>query len=109
MAKIIKSLDDTTELEFVETPLTDVIDFLKARHRIEIQPDTKALTDANVALDAPITKNLKGITLRSALRILLHNLDLNAYVIHDEVLKITPEKRMSPTISPQGLSRSPTW
>src|SRR6185295_4110624 len=28
-AKIIKALDDTTELEFVETPLTDVIDFLK--------------------------------------------------------------------------------
>lgn len=87
-AKIIKALDDVTELEFVETPLADVIDFLKARHAIEIQLDHKALTDANVALDTPVTKNLKGISLRSALRLLLRDLDLK-YVIQDEVLMIS--------------------
>lgn len=85
---IRRALDSTTELEFVETPLTDVVDFLKQRHGIEIQIDLKALNDANVALDTPITKNLKGVTLRSALKLMLRDLDLRC-LIHDEVVLLT--------------------
>jgi len=32
-------------LEFIETPLQDVIDFLKETHKIEIQIDRRALDD----------------------------------------------------------------
>ena len=87
-AKILAALDDKTELEFVDQPLTDVIDYLKERHDIEIQLDSKALTDEGVGTDTPITRNIRGITLRSALRLMLGELDLT-YVIKNEVLMIT--------------------
>ena len=87
--KIVKALDEMTELDNIqEMPLTDVIDYLKTKHDIEIQLDNKALEEAGVALDTPITRNLKNITLRSALRLVLRELDLT-YVIRDEVLLIT--------------------
>jgi len=94
--KIEQELDKPTQLQFVETPLQDVIDYLKKRHGIEIQVDRKALGD--VGLDPstlPITKNLKGLSLRSALELALHDLDLT-YVVQDEVLLITtPEEEMN--------------
>ena len=77
---------------FVEAPLTEVLDYLKDRHKIEIQIDTKALEDAGVGADTPVTVDLKGISLRSALRLMLKKLSLT-YLIKDEVLLITtPEE-----------------
>ena len=97
--KIAEELKKPTQLEFIETPLQDVIDYLKNYHGIEIQLDKKALDQANVGTDTPITKNLKGISLRSALRLMLKELDLT-YVIQDEVLLITtPENADSRLIT----------
>ena len=90
--KIRKALDEPTNLEFVETPLTDVIDYLKDLHGIEIQIDNKALEDAGAGTDTPVTKNLRGISLRSALRLMLGPMDL-AFVIKDEVLLITTKEK----------------
>jgi ribosomal protein L20 len=91
--KIEQELEKPTQLEFIETPLQDVLDHLKSHHKIEIQVDRKALSD--VGLDPstlPITKNLKGLSLRSALELTLHDLDLT-YLVQDEVLMITtPEE-----------------
>ena len=87
-AKIAAALTEKTELDFTDQPLSDVIEYLKAKHEIEIQLDSKALADAGVGSDTPVTRNIKGITLRSALRLLLGELDLT-YVIRDEVLMIT--------------------
>lgn len=87
-AKILAALDDKTELDFADTPLQDVTEYLRERHDIEIQLDNKALTDEGIGTDTPITRNIKGITLRSALRLMLGELDLT-YVIKNEVLMIT--------------------
>ena len=77
--------------EFVDTPLKDVTDYLKNRHGIEIQLDNKALGEASIAADTPMTKSLKGISLRSALKLLLAEKGLT-YVIDHEVLLITTEE-----------------
>jgi hypothetical protein len=87
-AKIIKALDEPTEMDFVDTPLKDVVDSLKTRHGIEIQLDLKALSDAGVTPETTITRSLKGISLRSALRLMLAEKEL-AYIIDHEVLLIT--------------------
>ena len=86
--KISAALDAKTTLEFIETPLLDVIEYLKDRHAIPIVLDTRALDGVGIGSDTPITKNLSGISLRSALRLMLHELEL-AYLIRDEVLLIT--------------------
>ena len=45
--RIRDALLTRTELNFIKTPLTDVVDYLKDRHKIEIQIDgqTRALAD----------------------------------------------------------------
>jgi tetratricopeptide (TPR) repeat protein len=104
-AKIVAALDDKTELEFVDQPLSDVVDYLKERHEIEIQLDSKALTDEGIGSDTPVTRNIKGITLRSALRLMLGEMDLT-YVIRNEVLMITTkteaENMLSIKVYPVG-------
>ena len=87
-AKIREVLDEDTTLALQETPLYEVAKFLKDFHGIEIQFDRKALNEADIEPDAPITLVLKGRTLRSALRHMLKPLDLS-FIIRDEVLLIT--------------------
>ncbi|HUY31896.1 MAG TPA: VWA domain-containing protein [Pirellulales bacterium] len=87
-AKITEALSNTTELDFTDQPLSDVIEYLKDKHQIEVQFDNKAMTDAGVGSDTAVTRTIKGVTLRSALRLLLGDLDLT-YVIKDEVLMVT--------------------
>jgi hypothetical protein len=86
--RIEAALNQPTELELYESPLEEVVNLLKELHRIEIQIDKKALDDVGIATDTLITKSLKGITLRSALNLMLHELDLT-WMIKDEVLLIT--------------------
>jgi hypothetical protein len=100
-AEIKAALNDPTAMEFSDTPLCDVIEYLKDYHHqkhsaFEIVLDTKALNELGVTSDTPITKNLKGITLRSALRLMLRDLGLT-FVIRDEVLLITsPDEAAKP-------------
>lgn len=91
-AAIEKTLDEPTSVEFVETPLVDVLEYLKDHHRVEIQLDHKAISDVGIGADTPVTANLKDISLRSALRLLLRPLNLT-WTIDNEVLLITtPEE-----------------
>src|SRR5262245_49080735 len=89
-ASIRAALSQKTDIKFVEKPLRGVFDDLKQRHAVEFQLDVGALDDANIPLDTPVTKSVKGITLRSALNILLDDLDLT-YVVQNGVLKITTQ------------------
>ncbi len=87
-AKIYTELNTKTECDFTETPLADVIEYFESRHDIPIELDLKALQDEAVDSSVPVTRSLKGITLKAALRLILreHNL---TYVVKDEVLMIT--------------------
>jgi len=97
--KIFDALDDDTRLEFIETPLDQVVDFLKDQHGINIELDAGELDNVGIGTDVPITRNLKGISLRSALRLMLKDLELT-YVIRDEVLLITtPEEAESELVT----------
>jgi hypothetical protein len=97
--RIFKALNEDATLDFVETPLKDVVTFLSEAHGIPISLNAKKLEEAAVSPDVPVTKNLKGISLRSALRLLLGELELT-YVVRDEVLQITtPEDAESQLIT----------
>jgi hypothetical protein len=88
--KILAVLDEKTDIDFAERPLSDVIDYLKQKHGIEIQLDTRALAQIGVDGAATITRSVKGISLRSGLRLLLRDLDAT-FVIRHEVLLITSQ------------------
>ncbi len=94
--KIITALKTNTELPFTtETPLADVLAYLAERHQIPIQLDRRALDEVGIATDTPVVRELRDITLRSALRLVLRDLNLT-YVVKDEVLLVTtPETAAS--------------
>lgn len=87
-ARIRAALDEDTRLEFIETPLEQICAFLSDIHDIPIQIDTRALKEAGLDSDVPITRNLKGISLGSALDLLLEELELS-WVVRNEILLIT--------------------
>ncbi|MEQ8786937.1 MAG: hypothetical protein RIC55_11585 [Pirellulaceae bacterium] len=92
--KIHEALTQPTSLEFIETPLSDVVDFLKDHHQINIELSTTPLDAVGIGSDTPITRNLKGLPLASGLRLMLRDLDLT-YVVQDDVLLITTSEAAS--------------
>ena len=86
--RITAALDDQTTINFADTPLTDVVDYLSRTHEIPIILDVVAIEEAGLLVDEPVNLVLAGITLQSALKIMLSEFELT-YVIEDEVMKIT--------------------
>jgi hypothetical protein len=85
---IEEKLNQPTDLDVVEMPLKDVLQYLHELHHVPIVLKAKKMEEAGVSLDVPITKSLKGIRLRSALNLILEDCDLT-FVVRDEVLQIT--------------------
>jgi len=96
--RIESALNDTTTMEFIETPLTDVCDFLADLHNIPIKIDNRALRAADIEDDVAVTANLKNVTLKSALKLLLQAEGL-AYVVQHESLVITTPDAASKSYS----------
>ena len=88
--RIRNALQDDTRLDFIETPLDQVVQFLRDQHGIPIELDKKAMDEAGVGTDTPVTRTLKGISLESALLLLLRDHGLG-FIVQDEVLLITSE------------------
>ena len=87
-ASIRAALDQNTDVKFTEKPFYGVMDYLSQRHAIEIELDLRALDDASIPIDVPVTRSIKGVTLRSALNLMLDDLDLT-YVVQNGVLMVT--------------------
>lgn len=87
-AAIQQALAEKTEFDFVDQPLAEVVANLKQQHAIEIQLDTRAMEDAGLGSDTPITRKIKDISLRSVLRLVLGELDMT-YVVRDGFLLLT--------------------
>jgi hypothetical protein len=84
-----EALAATADFNFTDTPLSDVASFVAKHFKINVILDTKALTDAGVTPETPITARATGIPLRSALHLALSGKDLEAIENDDNLLKIT--------------------
>ena len=91
------------DLDFVEMPLKDVVDYLRNMHNIPIVLATKKLEEASVSPDTPVTKTLRGITLRSALRLIFKDLELT-YVVRERSSADHHARRRRKPAHHQGLS-----
>ncbi len=93
--KISRALDSETSLEFPDNTLKEVVDFIQQLHNIPIRLDEQALTDAGLDAETRINLVISGISLRSALKLMLENVNGTplTYVIEDEVMKITTEEK----------------
>ncbi|HWB11504.1 MAG TPA: hypothetical protein VG826_19900 [Pirellulales bacterium] len=104
------ALNEKTEMDFANQPLSDVVEYIAERHEIGVQLDYKSMSAAGVGSDTPITAKRKGVTLRDALQTVLEPLGL-AFTIHHEVLLITskplPKKTIDLPVLPDGEPLSP--
>ena len=107
-ASIHAALDQKADIAFVETPLKDAIEFIAAKHGIPIVLNAKNLEEAGVNIDTPVTKRLKGLTLRSTLNLLLEELELT-YAVQNGVLMITTEAEAQKIRSEPFIPQIAMW
>lgn len=86
-ASLQEALARKTSVEFVETPLADAIAELEQRLRFEVEIDHRSLNDMGIGCDTPVTRRLSGISIESALDLLLRDLDLT-FTTKDNILLI---------------------
>ena len=87
-ARIETALNEPTELRFVNIALTDAVSFIKDFHQIQIIVEEAEINNDGIDTGRLVSLEVSGITLRSALRLLLEREELT-YVVEDEVLKVT--------------------
>jgi hypothetical protein len=87
------ALVEKTDLDVKELPLEEVVRRLRMKHHLQIVFDINALKDAAIDPTAlPVSLQVKDISLRSALKLVLSQFNLT-YVIQDEVLQITTKDK----------------
>jgi hypothetical protein len=91
--KIRKALLTPTEIDFYESPLGDIVDYLKSTREIEIQLDQHALEDQGLSSDTPITFKLKGVSLGAALQAFDDQHDNLKLVVRDYGILVTTPSR----------------
>jgi hypothetical protein len=84
--KILAELENRTQFEFEESPLSDVVSFFSDLHGINIRLDRRSLENAGVSEETPITRMLKGVSLKTALDALLKDLELSYVVENGELV-----------------------
>lgn len=91
-AAILKALGEKSEAEFLETPLRDIIDYWKARHKIAIELDHRELERVGVGGDMPVTMHVKESSFRAVLESVLKPLGLAWTIQHEALWITTPEE-----------------
>ncbi len=93
--EILEQLDEPTRMDFEETPLSEAVAYLSEYHNILITLDRRALEDVGIGSDTPVSLRLKGVSLRSGLRLMLKSIDpATTYMIKDEVLQLTAREEV---------------
>lgn len=87
-ARIHVALDSKTTQTFIQTPLSEALQTLSDTHDVPIVIDRRGLEEIGLAGDEPVTLDLRNVTLRSFLRLMLRDLELT-YLVKDEVMQIT--------------------
>ncbi|MCH7686424.1 MAG: hypothetical protein IH899_07050, partial [Planctomycetes bacterium] len=95
-------MDGKTELDLVDMPFIDVIEFIGEIHKINIRLDRKVLKEVPIDTSQIVNFQFSGIKLRSALKIILEQLtEPLTYIIEDEVMKITTLEEAASQLSIQ--------
>ena len=86
--KIEAALNTETECNFSETPLSKAMEVLAERHGIQILIIPRGLAEEGLTVNVPVSLQVKGISLKHTLNLMLAPNELT-YVVNQDVLKIT--------------------
>jgi hypothetical protein len=85
---ILKSLASPISVNFKNSKLEDVLEYLRTYTGQNIIIDTEALKDAEASYDTPITLKANNLSVRTVLRKVLADVGLT-YIIKDETIRAT--------------------
>lgn len=93
--KLQEALERRVTLAFSGIPLTEALTQVESRFDggLQFHVDRRALTDAGISVDVPVSIRVRQARLRTALSLLLAEQDLN-YTPHDGLLLITTQDRI---------------
>lgn len=80
--------------EFKDTPLSEVVDFIRKEYKIKVLLDLPSLDDLAISPDDKLDANLSGMSLGAALKTTLYKIDLTYILAHDTVVITTEEEAL---------------
>jgi hypothetical protein len=83
---ILQALNATISVNFKDSKLEDVIEYLQAYTGLAILLDREGMKDLEISYDTAVTLNVKGVTVRTLLRKILGDLGMT-YVIKEETIQ----------------------
>ena len=89
---ILQALNSPITVNFRNSKLEDVIEYLQTYTGQAILLDREGMKDAEISYDTGITLNVKGVTVRTVLRKILGDLGMT-YVIKDETIQATSAQK----------------
>jgi hypothetical protein len=93
-----KALAQEVTIDMHEVPLKDMMSFLHATYGIEVRLEETLLDDVGIPPDRPVTLRVSGVTLGSALHLLLRPLQLTWVVDQGTLVITTPEDAETRTV-----------
>ena len=85
---------EESKVQFIDTPLEEVVDYLKDVHNVSILLDQDTLENKNISNDLAITANISGLSASTTLDLLCSRYKLGWYV-DQGVLMITTKEDAS--------------
>src|SRR5207244_1393545 len=94
---ILQALNTTISVNFRNSKLEDVIEYLETYTGQPILLDRDGMKDAEISYDTAVTLNVKSVTVRTILRKILGELGMT-YVVKDETIQATSAQRARETL-----------
>ncbi len=101
--RIESSLVKQVSLAFDDKPLNEVIKDVAAKADINVVLDIQGLEEEGITSQQPVSINVNGIQLKSALNLILEPLNLG-YMVDNEVLKVTSRIRQQGNLEVRNYS-----
>lgn len=85
-------LEKIIDAEFVDTPLSQLLDYLDEKTKVQFHMDTRVLTEAGITSDTTITFHLKNVPAEMVLRLIFRDLGLGYWLDNGVVIVSTKEE-----------------
>lgn len=95
--RLLALLSEPVEMSYSEIPLVELLASLSDLHSANFVVDRTALNDVGIAEDTPVTIELRGIALRTALKLMLEPLSL-VCMERSEVFFVTTREKVDTTM-----------
>jgi len=93
------ALSQKAAVDFVETPLVDVLAFIGEKFNVQVFIDRRGLSEAGIAADSPVSLKVSNIPLKSVLGMVLEQVPGTTWCIRHELLQFTSEAKASAQLS----------